>query len=141
MRLGDLDALKKEFIKEFYTALGQGNDSFDVIGTMAKVIDNAPTVIVDNCGKCPYYGDDDRNIITEAFNDGYNTAKEKFERPKGNWKGRRYYRPSTNQYDCEMSLCSECGEEYSYDAETGISITDYSFCPNCGALMKKGGAE
>lgn len=64
-----------------------------------------------------------------------------FERPKGNWKGRRYYRPSTNQYDCEMSLCSECGEEYSYDAETGISITDYSFCPNCGALMKKGGAE
>jgi hypothetical protein len=44
MRLGDLDALKKEFINEFYTALGQGEDSFDVIGTMAKVIDNAPTV-------------------------------------------------------------------------------------------------
>ena len=61
------------------------------------------------------------------------------ERPTGNWKGRRYYRPSTNQYDCEMSICSECGEEYSYDAETGISITDYSFCPKCGTSMKKGG--
>ena len=59
-------------------------------------------------------------------------------KPQGEWRGRRYYRPSTNQYDCEMSICSKCGEEYSYDAETGISITDYSFCPKCGALMKKG---
>lgn len=36
-------------------------------------------------------------------------------------------------------VCSECRELFSYDAETGIEITDYRFCPKCGAMMK--GAE
>ena len=63
------------------------------------------------------------------------------ERPQGYYIGRLYFRPSTNQYDCQMYMCSECGEEYSYDAETGIGITDYSFCPKCGADMRKGRAE
>lgn len=36
-------------------------------------------------------------------------------------------------------VCSECRELFSYDAETGIEITDYQHCPNCGAEMK--GAE
>lgn len=128
MRLGDLDALKKEFIKEFYTALGQGDDSFDVIGTMAKVIDNAPTVVVDNCGKCPYYADDDRNIIAEAFNDGYNTAREKFERPKGEWVVEK------NKFG-DILHCSICGarprrSEYGYDLHD-------KFCNECGADMRK----
>lgn len=34
----------------------------------------------------------------------------------------------------EMTVCSECGEEFSYDAETGVS--EYNFCPNCGAKME-----
>ena len=128
MRLGDLDALKKEFIKEFYMALGQGEDSFDVIGTMAKVIDNAPTVVVDNCGQCPYYADDDRNIIVEAFNDGYNTAREKFERPQGEWVVEK------NKFG-DILHCSICGarprrSEYGYDLHD-------KFCNECGADMRK----
>lgn len=128
MRLGDLDDLKKEFIKEFYMALGQGEDSFDVIGTMAKVIDNAPTVIVDNCGKCPYYKDRDRDIITEAYNDGYKTAKEDFERPKGKWVVEK------NKFG-DILHCSICGarprrSEYGYDLHD-------KFCNECGADMRK----
>ena len=33
----------------------------------------------------------------------------------------------------DMIVCSECGEEFSYDAETGIS--EYNYCPNCGEKM------
>ena len=57
-------------------------------------------------------------------------------RPRGVWISRSYYRPSTKQYDCEMTICSECKEEYSYDSETGIDMINYSFCPNCGADMQ-----
>ena len=28
-------------------------------------------------------------------------------------------------------------KEYSYDAETGVGITDAHYCPNCGAEMSK----
>ena len=72
------------------------------------------------------------------FDHGYAQAKRDLGRPHGMWIGRSHYRPSTEQYDCKMSVCSECGEEFSYDAETGIDITDYSFCPKCGADMRKG---
>lgn len=36
-------------------------------------------------------------------------------------------------------VCSECRELFSYDAETGVEITDYRICPKCGAKME--GAE
>lgn len=42
--------------------------------------------------------------------------------------------------DLHFHVCSECNEEFSCDMETGISIDDYHYCPNCGAKMK-GGAE
>lgn len=47
------------------------------------------------------------------------------------WIERIYYRPSTKAYDLTMYVCSECGYEHSYDAETGIS--EYKYCPNCGS--------
>lgn len=31
--------------------------------------------------------------------------------------------------------CSECNEEFSCDMETGISIDNYMYCPNCGCRM------
>ena len=49
------------------------------------------------------------------------------ERKKGKWHQRFYSQ-------IEMMVCSECGEEFSYDAETGVR--DYNFCPNCGADMR-----
>lgn len=33
----------------------------------------------------------------------------------------------------DMIVCSKCGDEFSYDAETGIS--EYDYCPKCGARM------
>lgn len=33
-------------------------------------------------------------------------------------------------------VCSECRELFSYDAETGVEITNYHICPNCGAKME-----
>lgn len=38
--------------------------------------------------------------------------------------------------NCEMIVCSNCREEFSYDAETGIQIDNYDYCPNCGAKME-----
>lgn len=49
------------------------------------------------------------------------------ERKKGRWHQRIYKK-------VEMMVCSECGNEFSYDAETGVR--DYNFCPNCGADMR-----
>lgn len=51
----------------------------------------------------------------------------------GHWN-KRYY-PMHDGSDLEMFWCSNCREEFSYDAETGISITDSNYCPNCGARM------
>lgn len=49
------------------------------------------------------------------------------ERKKGKWHQRFYPK-------VEMMVCSECDNEFSYDAETGVR--DYNFCPNCGADMR-----
>ena len=45
----------------------------------------------------------------------------------GHWINRHYR-------DITMKVCSECLEEFSYDAETGVS--EYNYCPNCGARME-----
>ena len=54
---------------------------------------------------------------------------------RGHYHKRYYYREATKSYDIEMKVCSECGAEWSFDAETGVS--DYNYCPNCGAKMEK----
>lgn len=58
------------------------------------------------------------------------------QEPKtGHWINRRIIANTS----IDMIVCSECGQEFSYDAETGISISDYNYCPNCGARMERGG--
>ena len=55
----------------------------------------------------------------------------KYEEPKtGHWINRHIIANKS----IDMIVCSECGEEFSYDAETGIS--EYNYCPNCGAEMR-----
>jgi hypothetical protein len=56
-----------------------------------------------------------------------NLPSAQSKQKKGKWH-RRFY-PQV-----EMMVCSECQEEFSYDAETGVR--DYNYCPNCGAYMR-----
>ena len=48
-------------------------------------------------------------------------------RMKGKWHQKFYQK-------VEIMVCSECGNVFSYDAETGVR--DYNFCPNCGSDMR-----
>lgn len=52
----------------------------------------------------------------------------------GHWKKRTYI---GNHETVTMNVCSECGKEFGWDIETGISIGDNNFCPNCGADMRE----
>ena len=49
---------------------------------------------------------------------------------KGHWISRWYA-----GHDLHFHVCSECNEEFSCDMETGISIDNYRYCPNCGCRM------
>ena len=77
------------------------------------------TVIIRNNGG--YFGTIPSEVITGEL------PSAQPERKKGKWH-RRFYP------QIEMMVCSECQEEFSYDAETGIR--DYNYCPNCGADMR-----
>lgn len=50
------------------------------------------------------------------------------ERKTGKWINRHY----AGERSVDTVICTECGEEFSYDAETGVSAEDYNFCPHCG---------
>ena len=61
--------------------------------------------------------------------------------PNSNWTRRHYI---NGDKTLDMWVCSHCGEEFSYDAETGASIYDYDYCPNCGDYKRnraEGGIE
>lgn len=56
-------------------------------------------------------------------------VREKSERPQGEWDKRVIHTPN---YNVKRFFCSGCGKN-----EERFS----NFCPNCGADMRKGGAE
>lgn len=60
------------------------------------------------------------------------------ERPQGEWIHRHII---TKDRSFDMVVCSNCQTEFSWDAETGVSMDNYKTCPNCTADMRKGGAE
>ena len=68
-----------------------------------------------------------RKIIDDTFNMAIKALEQ--EPKTGRWINRHIIANTS----IDMIVCSECGEEFSYDAETGIS--EYNFCPNCGAKM------
>ena len=65
--------------------------------------------------------EDIQNAIKQGYNDGYEMAKAKFERPQGEW---------IHYLGCgiEKAVCSECGQ---------LGETK-KYCGNCGAKMKGG---
>ena len=82
-----------------------------------SLIDNAPTVFA--------YTEDD---MCQATVDGYDVAKMQFERPQGKW----IYNKEMST-TCSLWNCSVCNRLNGNDS--------FNFCPDCGAKMKKGGAE
>ena len=83
------------------------------------------------------YVDEIRKDTVIIRNDGgyFGTVESEIKaRPKGKWIMRHYI--DKNRKGFNMWVCSECREEFSYDAETGVGITDANFCPNCGADMR-----
>ena len=54
----------------------------------------------------------------------------------GKWHKQHHIR-ANNPFDTYS--CTNCGQEFSWDAETGIETGDYSYCPNCGADMREVG--
>ena len=51
-------------------------------------------------------------------------------RPKGKWINQHVVYANATK---DFKVCSGCRYEFSYDAETGVGITDANFCPNCGS--------
>lgn len=60
------------------------------------------------------------------------------ERPHGKWIHRRIIAKNRS---FDMVVCSNCQTEFSWDAETGISMDNYNTCPNCGSDNRKRGGE
>lgn len=53
---------------------------------------------------------------------------------KGKWFNRHYIKADKT---FDMCVCSNCREEFSYDAETGVSMYQYDYCPNCRTDMRE----
>lgn len=82
-----------------------------------------------------YMTAEDYNLFLE----GYKQGKKDFARPKGEWIAREdmdYL--DENKVVHKHFMCNKCG--FIHDFIDGHT-TQYNFCPNCGADMRKGGAE
>ena len=107
----------------------------DIISEMSKSIDDS---IVTTINQSIGVGVDKEELIKalnydrNQYNRGYNDAKEELIKI-GKWINRRVITES-NSFD--LCVCSNCNEEFSYDAETGVEMSSYKFCPNCGAKME-----
>ena len=139
VRLIDANALKREFIKDFYNAIGNGESAFDVIGAMKKAIDNAPTAIVEsdilylcdhkkcgenfNCYECNHTSDIRHAINFDLLEFPRSVFVER-ARHQGRWE-------EGNHGDYERPdyyfMCSVCKEE---------TDDDTPYCPYCGADMR-----
>ena len=108
-RLIDANKLKKA--TEKYTDCA----NIDCINCFRELIDDAPTIET-------YTEEDIRLSNRTGFDDGYEKAKEEFERPKGHWVEKQETSRSVSFY------CSEC-------ECAGLGVEN--FCSWCGADMRK----
>ena len=118
-RLIDADKLKKAIKKSAITLPKYGRAIF--LNNINDLIDNAPTI--------------QQTIITEFK--GCDNCE--LERPKGEW-----IVTAEDNDGIHRILCSFCGYEKGTDFLDYITVTFEKlppFCENCGADMRKGGAE
>lgn len=73
-------------------------------------------------------------VVSPDIQRSIDVAIKALERPQGEWK-------TFEGYDGdEYYECSNCGEPWFLEAGTPKD-NNMNFCPNCGADMRKGGAE
>lgn len=114
MRLINADDLKEHIIQ--LILLYKGTRLENVI---IEAIDNAPTVNVESCRDCPFVEEKDKGITKDSCFENCPLI-----RPTGEWI---------------MNKTSPKGRNYTCNVCNKISITNFHYCPNCGAKMK--GAE
>lgn len=112
------DLISRSALKEQISELHSHDDSIDIWlkrEDVDNLIDNAPTVDLTK---------------NQAYDKGFITAMKLYARPQGEWKvyGKQGGIPITD-------MCSNCRYEMKWYKNK------YKFCPNCGASMRKGGAE
>ncbi len=112
------DLISRSALKEDFADMREGYPIFsdtEMLSTkdIAKIIDNAPTVI-------PF-----ASVQYETFRE--------YERPIGKWLNNRVAFHFTCDY-CGCNIRQLKDEVFEGDY-------DYNFCPNCGAEMKKGGKD
>ena len=108
--------LQEDLRRFFPTEVLEGIEPKTLFAQIMHDIDNAPTVKIN---------DKSLEIAQKSIELGLRVGKAegKAERPQGEWQ-------KVGKYACECSICGEsvCGDFM-------------NFCPNCGADMRKGGAE
>ena len=135
MRLGDLDALRKNM--EFVCmGIMAGTEPYNAPLTE---IDNAPTVEERSYEQGVIDGRDTEfdNGFEQGYAKGYENCEHDNERPQGEWIAREdmdYL--DENKVVHNHFQCKKCGLIHDFiDGHT----SQYNFCPNCGADMR--GAE
>lgn len=120
------DLISREALKKVIFSKTDGmEDLWDTAGVL-NVINNAPTVELEPFCKVTLDEDKLREIVDELRQeiiDGEIVLTEK--KKTGHWNYARF----GNQ---TLVKCSECEEEF-----LGNDVSDYNFCPNCGADMRK----
>ena len=88
------------------------------------------------CEECPLYNDHDyfcHGLVVEQYEWRSRRSDCPLEEQKsGKWIHRRVI---TENKSVDLCVCPICNEEFSHDAETGITIDNYKYCPNCGSRM------
>ena len=113
MRLGDLDALSA-FVGDLRSTLHKEQSTF-------KAMKQSEFEIKDNMLLNFQYAIDNAPTVESDYELGYSEGVHDTERPQGEWI-----------LDSVGVYCSECKTHPDYSS---------NFCPNCGADMRKGGAE
>lgn len=83
-------------------------------------------------GNCSYNKNLFESIMGVIKNSIVNNAPT-VERPTAKWIHRRIIAENRS---FDMIVCSNCQTEFSWDAETGVSMDNYNTCPNCTAGMR-----
>lgn len=125
------EALKNMILDYRPDDIQQSDIDFDTcdikiwLSVVLKIIDNAPTVF-------------DNKAYSDGYTQGTCDCEHAHERPQGEWITR--HKLNSFGQDVVCFECNKCGE-YKVPLYHLFITEPLKVCPNCGADMRKGGAE